>query len=69
MGALTLTFHSQSFPESQFSKTWRRKAIFLGKGDSGLSYSGIDEIPVSHLKETEKCRKVNLIRQSDLIIL
>jgi hypothetical protein len=29
-----------------------------------LSYSGIDEIPVSHLTETEKCRKVNLIRQS-----
>jgi hypothetical protein len=40
---LTLTFHSLSIPESQFS---RRKAILRGKGGSGLSYSGIDEIPL-----------------------
>jgi hypothetical protein len=57
---LTLTFHNPSIPESQFP-TWRRKAIFWGKGYSGLSYSGIDEIPVSHLTETEKGRKVDLI--------
>ncbi len=63
---LTLTFHSLSIPESQFSKTWRRKAILPGKGDCGLSYSGIDEIQVSHLTETEKSRKVNLNRQSHL---
>jgi hypothetical protein len=31
------------------------------EGDSGLLYSRIDEIP-----EMEKCRKVNLIRQSHL---
>ncbi len=61
---LTLTFRSLSIPESQFSKTWRRKAILRGKGKSGSSYSGIDEIPVSHLTETEKSRKVNLIKQS-----
>jgi hypothetical protein len=36
------------------SKTWRRKIILQGKGDSGLLYSGIDKIPVSHLTETEK---------------
>jgi hypothetical protein len=47
----------QSIPESQFSKTWQRKAILRGKGDSGLSYSGIDELPVSHLTETEIARK------------
>jgi hypothetical protein len=41
-------------------------AILRDKGDSGLSYSGIDEIPLSHLTETEKCRKVNLIKQSHL---
>jgi hypothetical protein len=50
---LTLTFSSLSIPESQFSKTWRCKAILRGEGDSGLSYSGIDEIPVSHLTENE----------------
>jgi hypothetical protein len=61
-----LTFRSLSIPESQFSKTWRRKAILWGKGNSGLSYYGIDEIPVSHLTETEKSRKVNLTRQSHL---
>jgi hypothetical protein len=33
------------------------KAILRGKGDSGLSYSGIDEILVSHLKETEKMQE------------
>jgi hypothetical protein len=41
-------------------------AILWGKGDSGLPYSGIDEIPVSHLTEMEKSRKVNLFRQSQL---
>jgi hypothetical protein len=55
---------AMSIPESQFSKTWRRKAILRGKGDSRLSYSGIDEISVSHLTETEKCQKVNLTKQS-----
>ncbi len=63
---LTVTFRSLSIPESQFPKTWRLKAILRGKGDTGLLYSGIDENPVSHLKETEKSREVNLIRQSHL---
>jgi hypothetical protein len=63
---LTLTFRSLSIPESQFSETWRRKAVLQGKGYSGLSYSGIDEIPVSHLTEKEKWRKINLNRQSHL---
>ncbi len=63
---LALSFRSLSIPESKFSKTWRHKAIFRGKGNSRLSYSGIDEIPVSHLSETEKSCKVNLIRQSHL---
>jgi hypothetical protein len=31
-----------------------------------LSNSGIDEIPVSHLKQMENCQKVTLIRQSHL---
>jgi hypothetical protein len=63
---LKVTFRSLSLSESQFSKTWQHKAILQGKGNSGLSYSGIDEIPVSHLLETENSRKVNLIRQSHL---
>ncbi len=33
----------------------------MGKGNSGLSYSRIGEIPVSHFLETKKCQKVNLI--------
>jgi hypothetical protein len=61
-----LTFRSLSIPESKFSTTWRHKANLQGKGHSGLSYSVIDEIPVSHLMETEKCWIVNLIRQSHL---
>jgi hypothetical protein len=61
-----LTVRSLSIPESQFSKTQQRKAILWGKGNSGLLYSGIDEILVSHLVETEKRQKVNLIRQSRL---
>jgi hypothetical protein len=65
---LTLTFHSLSIPESQFSKTWRRQAILRGTGDSRLSYSGIDEIPLSNLTKTEKCRKVNLIDKAILQI-
>jgi hypothetical protein len=67
--ALTLTFCSLPIPESQFSKTWRRKAILVGKGSSRLSSSRIDEIPVSHLPEMQKSRKINLIRQSHLINL
>ncbi len=40
--------------ESQFTKTLRCKAIVQGKNCSGLSYSGIDEIPVTgHLTETK----------------
>jgi hypothetical protein len=62
----SIDFRSLSILESQFSKTWRHKAILWGKGDSGLSYSRIDEIPESHLTETEKRRKVNLFRQSHL---
>jgi hypothetical protein len=58
---LTLTFRSLSILENQFSKTLQRKPILRGKGDSRLSYSGIDEIPASHLTETEKSRKLNLI--------
>jgi hypothetical protein len=56
--ALTLTFRSLSIPESQFSKTWRHKAILRGNGNSGLSYSGIDEIPVSHLTETNPGKSI-----------
>jgi hypothetical protein len=63
---LTLTFRSLSVLESKFSKTCRRNAILRGKGDSGFSYSGIDEIPISHLTETEKCWKVNFNKQSHL---
>jgi hypothetical protein len=51
---LTLTFRSILIPESLFSKTWQRKAIFRGKGNSELLYFRIDEIPVSHLQEMEK---------------
>jgi hypothetical protein len=40
----------------------------MGKGDSGMLCSGIDEIPVSHLPKTKKYQKVNWIRQSNLII-
>jgi hypothetical protein len=58
------TLHSGSKqlwpPESQFSKHGGM-VILRGKGDSRLSYSGIDEIPVSHLLEMGKCRKVDLI--------
>jgi hypothetical protein len=66
---LTLAFRRLLIPDSQFSKTWRRKAIlsYGGKGDSGLSYFGIDEISLSHLMETQKCRKAYLIKQSYLI--
>ncbi len=39
-------------------------AILRGKGDSGLTYSRIDEIPVIRLPKIEKCRKVNLISSS-----
>jgi hypothetical protein len=53
-------------PESQFSKTWRHKTILQGKGYSGLSYSKIDKIPVSHLAKTEKCQKDNMIRKSHI---
>jgi hypothetical protein len=31
-----------------------------------MSFSGIDEIPVSHLPEMKKCQKVNFIRQNHL---
>jgi hypothetical protein len=56
------------FPQSVNSgkSIQRRKAILRSKGDSGLSYSRIDEIPVSHLTQTENCLKVTLIRQSHL---
>jgi hypothetical protein len=50
--ALTSTFHNLLTPEGQFSKTWRRKAIFWGESDNGFSYSEIDEILVSHLTRT-----------------
>jgi hypothetical protein len=49
--------------KSIFTAQWR-KVILQSTGDSGLSYSRIDEIPVSHFTETEKCREVALIRQS-----
>jgi hypothetical protein len=42
---VTLTIRSLLTPESQFSSTWRCEAMLLGKGDSRLPYSGIDEIP------------------------
>jgi hypothetical protein len=31
--------------------------MLRGEGDSGLSYSGIDEIPVSHLMEVKNAGK------------
>jgi hypothetical protein len=62
----TLTFRSLSIPESQFSQTCQRKAILLGKGDSGFLYSRIDETLVSHLTAIENCRKVNLIGQNHI---
>jgi hypothetical protein len=55
--------------ENQFPKTWRRMAILWGKGDSGLSYSGIDGIPVIHFPEMEKLRKIHFTRQTHLINL
>jgi hypothetical protein len=56
------------FPQSVNSgkSIWRRKAILRSKGDSGLSFSGMDEIPVSHLTQTQNCQKFTLIRQSHL---
>jgi hypothetical protein len=54
---LTLTFCSLFIPESQFSIIWQRKAILRGKGNCGLSYSRIDEIPACHLPETETDEK------------
>jgi hypothetical protein len=56
---LTLTFCDLLTPESQCSSTLRHKAILQGKGNSGMSYSGtneipagIGEIPVSQLMQT-----------------
>jgi hypothetical protein len=66
---LTLTFCSLPTLEIQFVKTWQCKAILRGKGNSGLLYSGIDEILVSHLPVTEKLQEVTLIIQSHLINL
>jgi hypothetical protein len=40
----------------------------MAKGDSGLSYSRIDEIPDSHLTETENCKKVSLLDKAILQI-
>ncbi len=54
---LTLTFRSLPVLESKFSKSWWLKAIVLVKSNGGLLYSGIDEIPVSHIPEREKFRK------------
>jgi hypothetical protein len=66
---LTLTFRSLSIPEGQFSKSWQRKAILRGKGDSGLSYSGIDEIPVSHLTELKNAGKSILLDKAIIQIV
>jgi hypothetical protein len=54
---LTLTFRSLSIPESQFSKHGGVRPSYRAKVISGLSFSGIDEIPVSHLTETENAGK------------
>ncbi len=43
-------------------KTSRHKAILQGKGESGLSFTRIDEITVSRLPEMEKWKR-SLIRQ------
>jgi hypothetical protein len=51
---LPLTLRILPTPESQFYKTMPQKAILWCKGDRGLSYSGIDEIPASHLTQTLK---------------
>jgi hypothetical protein len=40
---LTYTFCVLPIPESKFTETWQCKAILWGKGDSGLSYSAIDD--------------------------
>jgi hypothetical protein len=65
---LTLTFRSLSIPDSQFSKHGSVRPSYGGKCDRGLSYSGIDEIAVSHLTETEKCRKSILLDKAILQI-
>jgi hypothetical protein len=63
----TLTFRNLPMAENQFPKTWPRMAILWGKGDSGLSHSGIDEIPVINFPEMGKMRKINFIRQNHVI--
>ncbi len=50
------------FPQSvnsgiRCSKAWQHKASLRRKGCSGLSYSGIDEIPVSHLQKCKNAGK------------
>jgi hypothetical protein len=45
------------------------KAIFRGKGHSGLSNTEIDEIPVSHLSEMENARKLIWLDKAILQIL
>jgi hypothetical protein len=62
----TLTFRSLSILESQFSKHHGARSFYGAKAIEGLSYSGIDEILVSHLPEMKTCPKVNVIRQSHL---
>jgi hypothetical protein len=44
-------------------------AVLQGKGNSGFSYSGIDEILVSHGPVTDKCHQFTLITQIHLINL
>ncbi len=48
---LTLTFRNLSIPESHFSKHHGRRPSYGAK-----AISGIDEIPISYLIETEKCQ-------------
>jgi hypothetical protein len=40
------------------------EGLLRGEGNSGFLYSGIDEIPVSHLTKMEKSWEVNLICQT-----
>jgi hypothetical protein len=63
-----ITFRSLSILESQFSQTWH-EAILWRKGFSGMLYSGIDEILVSHPPDMQKCQIVNWITQSQSINL
>jgi hypothetical protein len=63
---LTLTFRSLSILESQSFKHGGVRQSYRAKAIADCHIPKFVEIPVSHHTETEKCRKVNLIRQGHL---